>query len=115
MREKTMNIQIILLTLIALGFGACIAGPTPHPAQDSGLGQHLAGASDAASGVPEDNTSEPSLSDALSVDDDGDEGDGSHADVGHEDGFEGDGPESDAGEATDVSVEDVSADLVQGD
>ena len=115
MREKTMNIQTILLALSALTFGACIAGPTPHPAQDPGAGQQYTGTEDAASGVPEDNTSEPSLSDAIAMDGDGDESDGTDPDAEHDDGFEGDRSESDTGEITDVLEDDVSTDLIQGD
>lgn len=42
-----MNVERSILVLAALWLGACIAGPTPHPALDAGAGPNLAGQADA--------------------------------------------------------------------
>ncbi len=49
-----MKFQFIVIVLAALGFGACIAGPTPHPGHQDNADPNIAGYSDTMMGTSGD-------------------------------------------------------------
>ena len=49
-----MKFQFIVIVLAALGFGACIAGPTPHPAHQDNADPNISGYADTMMGTSED-------------------------------------------------------------
>ena len=99
-----MKIQMNVIVFTALLLGACIAGPTPHPAQDSGLDPNVAGQADALLGTPEDmvdsqETNPPDADTANYSDVSGD--------AVPEDGVTSDSVDGDITEEGDAVLEDV--------
>ena len=102
-----MNVQIILTMLISLWLGACIAGPTPHPAQDSGSDPNMAGQMDASLGTVDENydgqETNPPTDDAENVPD-------AMEDVPEEDIGTDDSVDDDMTEEEDVVPDDSATD-----
>ena len=104
-----MNVQIILTVLISLWLGACIAGPTPHPAQDSGSDPNMAGQMDASLGTVDENydgqETNPPSADTESVSD-------AVEDVPEEDLGTDDSVDDDVAEEEDVASDDSVTDEI---